>query len=404
MHIKYKARRSNGEIYQAEGDFTDRFVLYQELHKAGDTIFEVSEHSAKPLISKDKLMELLMRIGLHDQIIFLRNLGSMIKAGLSVTRALSVLERQTKNPRLRLVVESLQDEVTKGKSLSTGLTAFPDIFSPLVVSMVKVAEESGNLADSLQTLALQMDKVYLLKKKVRGAMMYPGIIMAAMVCIGVLMLIYVVPSLTTTFTELKVELPASTSFLIGLSAFVTENLLLAIVILVIFIVFMFAISRTSWGKRYLDWLWLHMPLLGTLAKQTNVARIARTLSTLLSAGVPVVQALSITADVTQNFFYRDTLIKAGDSIQKGVTISSVFGRYPKLYPPFVTEMTSVGEEAGNLTAMLLEIAVFYESEVEQKTKDMSTIIEPFLMIVIGVAVGFFALSMLSPMYSLVDAI
>jgi type IV pilus assembly protein PilC len=249
-----------------------------------------------------------------------------------------------------------------------------------------------------------MEQSYLLKKKIRGAMMYPGIILSVMLVIGVLMMIYVVPTLTGTFKELKVALPASTQFILNISNFIINHTILGLVIVIAVIVGFITLLKTKPGKRGFDWTILKLPVIGSITKETNSARTARTLSSLLSAGVSVVEALGITAEVTQNSYYHDVLKHAEEAIQKGITISSVFAENEKLYPTFVAEMTSVGEETGQLAPMLLELATYYEAVLEQRTKDMSTILEPFLMVVIGAAVGFFAISMISPMYSLVNTI
>jgi type IV pilus assembly protein PilC len=312
----------------------------------------------------------------------------MLNSGLSLTRALSVLERQAKpKSAIRKIVAALNESVNKGKSLSQALSEYGDIFSSLLISMVRSGEESGNLSESLKVVSTQMEKSYLLKKKIKGAMMYPTIIFSIMIIIGVLMLIYVVPTLTQTFKDLHVSLPASTQFIIAMSDFVQNHYLF-----LIFGVFgvIFGISfgkKTAIGKRWLSYTTLHIPIISAITRESNSAQTTRTLSSLLSAGVDVVHAMEITAEVTQNVFYQDVLAGSTETIQKGLPISQVFIDNPKIFPVFVGEMA----------------AVYYEEEVEQKTKDMSTVIEPFLMVFIGAVVGFFAISMLMPTYSLVNA-
>jgi type IV pilus assembly protein PilC len=270
--------------------------------------------------------------------------------------------------------------------------------------MVQSGEESGNLVEALNVVAEQMEKSYALKKKVKGAMVYPMIIMIAMLIIGVFMLIYIVPTLTKTFVELNVDLPASTQFIIGLSDFIKNNALVSLVIILISAVLLYLFGKSSVGKRFLDTLILHIPMISEMAKEVNSARTTRTLSSLLAAGVPFIRALQIVKDVVQNSYYKEVLTKAEKNIQIGLPISKVFGENAHLYPIFVAEMMSVGEETGELAPMLVKVASFYESEVEQKTKNLSTIVEPFLMVIVGAIVGFFAISMISPMYSLVDSI
>jgi type IV pilus assembly protein PilC len=270
--------------------------------------------------------------------------------------------------------------------------------------MVSAGEESGKMADALDTVGSQMEKNYVLMKKVKGALLYPAIIICLMTTIGFFMLIYVVPTLTSTFKELNVELPFTTKIIIGLSDFLVAHYLVVIIGLIGLIVLFIKSSKTRAGSRFLDGLVLKIPLIGDLVKEVNAARTARTLSSLLSSGVSVVDSLRITADVLQNSYYKTVLSDAESKIQLGSPISTVFIEADKIYPIYVGEMIAVGEETGELGQMLSKVATYFENEVEQKTKDMSTIIEPFLMVIVGLGVGFFAISMISPMYSLADKI
>ncbi len=328
----------------------------------------------------------------------------MIGAGLSLTRALTVLERQTKNQKLKIVLSGLNNDIKKGNNFHTALKKFPKVFSPLFVSMVRAGEESGKLAGALELIGSQLERAYILKKKIKGALIYPSIILIAMVIIAVLMLVFVVPTLTQTFGELGADLPKSTEFIIGLSAFFTTHTILAISIPIIFFVLISYALKTYRGKRMFHYFLLHVPIIGELVKEIQSARTTRTLASLLSSGVEIVSAISITSEVLQNSYYREVLDRAKNDVQKGTPLSGAFTDNEHLYPILVGEMISVGEETGKLPAMLLRVAEFYEQEVEQKTKDMSTVIEPFLMIIIGAFVGFFALSMISPIYSLSENI
>ncbi|MFM2357337.1 MAG: hypothetical protein RJA61_74, partial [Candidatus Parcubacteria bacterium] len=213
-----------------------------------------------------------------------------------------------------------------------------------------------------------------------------------------------VPTLTETFKGLGVELPLSTRAVIFVSDLLRNNIVLVLIGFVVGITTLIVGLKSKIGKRFLDGFIFYIPVVGGIAKQVNSARTARTLSSLLSSGVDVVVALGITGDVLQNSYYKSVLLEAEEAVKKGIQISDVFSKYEKLYPILVAEMMHVGEETGKLSEMLLNMAVFYENEVEQKTKDMSTIIEPFMMVFIGIGVGFFAISMLAPTYSLVDAI
>jgi type IV pilus assembly protein PilC len=269
--------------------------------------------------------------------------------------------------------------------------------------MVKAGEESGKLADSLRVVAEQMQRMSNLTKKIRGALIYPSIVLIAMVGIGILMLIYVVPTLTQTFTEAGAKLPAQTQLIINASNFLVNNTFLAIGGFVAIIVAVLTAARSSQGKIALSWTFLHIPVIRGLVMETYSARTARTLSSLLSAGVDMIYAITITREVVGDHYYQKVLADAEAQVTKGKGLSETFNKHPELYPPLVAEMVAVGEETGRLSDLLRETAKFYEESVEQQTKDLSTIVEPVLMVVIGAFVGFFAISMIAPIYSLSNA-
>jgi type IV pilus assembly protein PilC len=270
--------------------------------------------------------------------------------------------------------------------------------------MIGVAEESGRLPETLKLLGEQLGKSYDLRRKIIGAMIYPVIIITAIFIVGVLMLIFLIPTLATTFRELNVPLPFSTQLIIGLSDFVSNNLLLCGAALVALIGGAYYFSRTKLGHWLIDRVVLLLPVTGTLSRQYNSAAIMRTLSSLISAGVSMVESLRITHKTVNNGFYQVWLAKAMDQVQQGLPLGSAFGERADLFPSLAIEMAQVGEETGKLPEMLLRGAVFFEAEVDQATKNLSTIIEPVLMVIIGIAVGFFAVAMLGPMYSLSSAI
>jgi len=399
----YKAKNKEGETYEATTDAPDQFALYSQIRKEGGEVIEVrAAHRSQ--LSFSRLSEMFGAVKEHEKIIFTRNLSAMTDAGLSLSRALSVMERQTKNPKLRSVLRGISDSINKGDNFNSALAKFPKVFSPLFVSMVKAGEESGKLSESLMRIGDQLDRAYTLKKKIRGALIYPSIIVIAMIIIAILMLIYVVPTLTQTFNELGAELPNSTKAIIAASQFLTGNTLLALLIPLLFGGGVYLAWRSPQGKKVWGYVVLHIPIIGELVKEVQAARTTRTLSSLLSSGVDIVYAISITADVLQNPHYKDVLLRAEKSVQSGGQLSEAFSTNEHLYPLLVGEMIAVGEETGKLPDMLQRVATFYEDEVEQKTKDMSTIIEPFLMIIIGIGVGFFALSMIAPIYSLSENI
>jgi type IV pilus assembly protein PilC len=405
MLFSYKAVRADGSEYEATVEAVDKFALFRDLHAKGETVVSVREKGG----SKKSGAFLSMSLGsrgtkMADRIMFAKNLSAMLKAGLPLARALLVLERQMTSKAWKPIFASLQDDLSKGVPLSAALAKFPKTFAPVFVSMVAAGQESGSLAEALSIIGGQLERAYQLSKKIKGAMMYPGIILTVMCAIGIMMFVFVLPKLTDTFKQFNVELPLATRMIIGSSDFVSANIPLLGVILFVIIAALFVIPRTTLGKSLIDKMILKLPVIGAIAQEVNSARTARTLSSLLSSGVDVVSSMKITADVVQNVHYKKMLSRTAEDIQKGSTIQSLFMPRTDLYPSFVGEMIGVGEETGTLSKVLLEVATFYEGEVEQKTKDMSTIIEPVLMVVIGVGVGFFALAMIAPIYSLTSTI
>ncbi len=403
MLFKFKAEKPSRELYEGKREAIDKFALYQDIKREGDTVVSVQEIRTRPKFNFS-LDNILSRVSMRDRILFARNLGSMLKAGLSLSRALSVMERQTGKKGLKAVINKVEDEINRGQAFNDSLKLFPNIFSTLFVSMVRAGEESGNLPKALITTSEQMMNTYQLQKKIRGAMIYPAIIVCVIIVIGILMLVYVVPTLTSVFTEMNVELPWNTKIIIYTSTFLKDHTVISFSILALLAGVISWARKTKVGKRMLDWSLLHIPVIKTIARESNSARTARTLSSLLESGVEVVQSIDITADVVQNSYFKNVLVKAKERIKKGDTLSSVFNEHADLYPIFVGEMIAIGEETGKLGETLSNVADYYEDEVSQKTKDLSVIIEPVLMIVVGAAVGFFALSMLAPMYSLVNVI
>lgn len=401
---KVTAVAADGEMYHEVVEAADRFAVYRDIRTRGDRVLELREATRGTSFSLDWLTGILSSISLDEKVILTRNLAAMLDAGLTISRALGVMERQSKNQKLKSVLGSMIGDVKGGATFSSALTKFPNIFSSLLISMVKAGEESGKLAESLRVVSEQMQRTSNLTKKIRGALIYPAIVVIAMIGIGILMLIYVVPTLTQTFEEAGADLPATTEGIIAVSNFLVNNTVVALGLFLVFVIALVAAARSTNGQRALSWVFLRMPVIRTIIMETYAARTARTLSSLLSSGVDFIYSLTITREVVGNPFYQKVLSEAEAAVGKGEGISKVLALYPNLYPPMVSEMIAVGEETGRLSDLLRETATFYEESVEQQTKDLSTIVEPVLMVLIGGAVGFFAISMIAPIYSLSNAL
>lgn len=404
MLFSYTAKLKNGEIFEGTLLATDRYALSRELRSRGSIPLSITEKKEGLADKFFKLSNIFAKVKIAEQIVLTKNLSGMIKAGLSLWRALSVLKKQTKNPKLDKILTSLMNDINSGEAFSVALSKFPDIFSKLFISMTRAGEESGNLSGALSDIGLNLEKSNSLNKKIKGALIYPGVIMSAMVVIGVLMFAFVVPTLAGTFKELGVTLPLSTRFLIFLGNFFSNHLMSTFIIIIGAAFGLYSIFRAKFIAPYIDFALLKIPVVNNLTRELNTARTARAISSLLSSGVSLNRALEITEEVVQNIYYKKVLNEAKLAIEKGAPFFQTFESYINLYPVMMSEMVEVGEETGKLSDMLLQIALFYEEEIENKTKNLSTIIEPLLMIVIGSGVGFFAISMISPLYSILDSI
>lgn len=401
MKFTYKGRNKEGVVVSGTVEGNDK----------SDAISHIKDLNISPIFVTQKKglsfnieISIFNGVKLNEKIIFTKNLSGMLKAGLPLSRALQVLEKQTTNVYFKKVINAVLDNIDKGGTFSDGLAKFPKVFSPLFVSMVRSGEESGGLPTALSEIGVNLEKSYALNRKIKSAMMYPAVIISAIFLIGILMFIYVVPTLTKTFKELNVQLPWSTKLVIGISDLLANHLLYVVLGLLLIVFIGIAVFKNEKTRKMIDYTSVRVPVLGVLLQEVNSARTTRTMSSLLASGVSIGRAIAITEEVLQNFYYKQILKEVEAVVQKGGSISSVFKKNTKLYPVMVGEMMEVGEETGKLSDMLSDIALFYEGEVDAKTKDLSTIIEPVLMIFIGAAVGFFAISMLTPMYSIMDSI
>ncbi|HWA32060.1 MAG TPA: type II secretion system F family protein [Candidatus Paceibacterota bacterium] len=404
MLFYYKAKSNTGEVSEGTIEAPDRFAVSRELRNRNMTPISVSEKSGHAFDINALFDKVFSNVKTSEVILMTKNLAGMLRAGLSLSRALTVLEKQTKNKSFAKILLALSAEINSGGTLSSGLAKFPRVFSKLFVSMTRAGEESGNLSGALSEIGANLEKAHSLTKKVKGALIYPGVIFSAMIIIGILLFAFVVPTLAKTFKDLNVPLPASTRFIIFLGDFFSQHLLLAFLILILAAAGLTALFRAKFMAKYIDFAVIRIPLIGNMAKELNTARTARTMSSLLLSGVSITRAIEITEDVVQNIYYKKVLHEAITAVEKGSPFSEVFVNNPKLYPVMMSEMIEVGEETGKLSDMLLQVALFYEDDIEGKTKNLSTIIEPFLMIIIGTGVGFFAVSMITPLYSVLNNI
>ncbi len=405
MEVFYTAKNFAGETKSGKVKVKDERDLANQLRSDGFVITsfkELEKEGGQDV--RIKFLDRFTSIPVAEKMMFAKNLSVMISSGLPLARALQNITVQTENKRFIKILKNVEEDIQTGSGFADSLAKFPGVFDELFVNMIRVGEIGGNLDEVLNILALQLEKDHDLIKKVKGALVYPGVILVAMVLIGIVMMIYVVPQITSVFESLNATLPPTTQFIIALSS-VIRNFWYLLIVGLVLLVFLFRfLSTTQSGKKMFGTVMINVPVVKNIVIKVNCARFARIYSSLLRSGVPVVEALRILSRTLTNFHYKKVLAKSVESVQKGVNLSKVIAEEKKIFPVLVAQMIEVGEETGKTEAVLSKLAEFYEEDVDQTTKNLSSIIEPVLMLLIGSAVGFFAISILQPMYSVLDSI
>jgi type IV pilus assembly protein PilC len=400
----YTAKNFEGKIKKGEMEARDEKTLAQELRSEGFLITAVKLIDKEEKAIGTNFFDKFSNVPLKDKMIFARNLSVMISAGLPVSKGIENLALQTKNKKFKNILKNIFEELQKGTALSECLRKYPGIFSELFINMVKVGEAGGTLDESLNIVATQLEKEHDLLGKVRGAMMYPAVILVAMIGIGIIMLTFILPKLTSVFDDMEVVLPPMTRAIIAMSDFMRNHSIIFSVSIIVFLLLLKIFWGSKPGKKFFGLMAVKIPVIKNIIIKVNCARFARIYSSLLKSGVSVIEALKICSNTLGNYFYKKAINNSIEQVQKGVSLSAIMSSYPEIFPPLVPQMLEVGEETGKIEAVLMKLAEFYEEEVSQITKNMSSIIEPVLMLVIGTAVGIFAVAMLQPMYSLMDNI
>lgn len=405
----YSAADQDGKIVKGARDAENEKVLASTLKSEGLFLLDAREKGTglKSLnfrIDLDELLSRIKPIGLVDKLFFTRNLAVMIGAGLSLPRALDGLAKETPNHKLRKIIADVNSAVVKGRNFAEALRGHRNVFGDLYINMIEVGETSGKLTLVLKLLAKQMKRDHDLRRRVKGALIYPSIIISALLGIGALMMIYVVPTLSGVLKDLDVPLPITTQIIIAISDFLLNYAAWALIGFILLVLLIWRALKSERGKIIFDHAVLRAPIFGKLIKKFNIARFCRTLAYLLTSGVPFVRSLEVTSSVLGNTRFQDAAKRASQEIQKGKQLHQVLELYPNIFDPVVIELISVGEETGKISDMMLRLAMFYEEDVASTTKNLSTVIEPLLMIVIGGAVGFFAISVLQPIYGSLGSI
>jgi type IV pilus assembly protein PilC len=339
-------------------------------------------------------------ISLDEKIGFVENLGIMLKAGIAISKALQILVKQSKNLRFKNVLSEVYSKVEAGKSLSDALSDYPNVFSDIVINMIRVGELSGNLEKSLEYLSIQLHREADLKSKVKGAMIYPSVIVSAMFLIGLFLAIFVLPKLTSIFKDFGSDLPVTTKIVMAIADFMSAHGITCIIGLGVFIGLFIAFLRSETGQRALDYFLLHFMIINPIVKKINLARFSRILSSLLKSGVPIVQGLDVSSNSMGNVYYKELVAGAASDVKLGKSLTDSLGKDTKLFPVLVVQMLQVGEESGTVQEILEQLAMHYEEEVDSTMSNMSSVIEPLLLLFIGVVVGFLAMALIAPIYSI----
>jgi type II secretory pathway component PulF len=339
-----------------------------------------------------------------EKIMMVKNLQVMIAAGLSVVKSFQVLSNQTKKKKLKMALIDIKKKISKGDSLSSALSHYPAIFSEFFLSMVKVGEESGTLEEVLKVLSSQLEKEHRLKSKIQGAMIYPCIILVVMIMVGIVVATVVLPSLDSFFSSLNTEMPFYTKMIIWAGRFSVRYWPLLIITPLALFGSLWMVLKTKWGKKAEDAVLLKVPLFSPLVKKSNCAVLIRSLSSLIASGVPFTRSLEVTAETVGNYYFKKALQESLEKVKKGDKLSKALASYQDIFPFGIIEMIEVGEETGKTSTILKELANFYEEETIAATEKLSAAIEPILIVVLGLSVGFFAISIIEPMYSSLGAI
>lgn len=392
---KYAAKNTYGETVkgkiearnkrQAAGELVSRQLLVIDISPLTDDSFAA-------------LKEALFGIKFTDIVNFTRQLSTMISAGLPLATSLSILVQQSKTEMSRLVATLLQD-IEGGITFGEALEKHPKEFDMLYIQLVKAGEVGGVLDDILDRLAINLEKTKEFRAKTKGAMIYPAIVLSALVAVGFIMMIFVIPKLTAMYDDLGADLPAATQVLISISNFTVTYWWLVICMMGGAIFGFIKWKATPDGRKRWDRFILKVPIIGVLVQKITLTEFARTLALLLGAGISLLQALDIVTRGVSNSVYRDALIDAKAQIEKGVQMSKAIGQHEE-FPPILYQMMTVGEETGKLDEVLGKLAHYFEQESEQAVKNLTTAIEPLIMIVLGIGVGAMVIAVILPIYNL----
>jgi type IV pilus assembly protein PilC len=399
--FKYSARDQQGKIINGELEAKDHDSVADILHDRGLIVVSVKEGMGLDL---EKLAEInIGGVPMKDKVVFMRQMATMVGAGLPLSRALEVMSQQTENPMFRRVLKEVLLSVQSGKSLANSFRAQEEIFDDISLNLIEAGEESGNLETILERLATELEEKNSLKSKLKSAMIYPTIILVVIVAVIVLMMMVLIPSMATIYGDFDAELPTVTKILMSISDFFVNYWWAILVVLAVLIIGGKFYLDSDKGKRSFDKIILKIPVIGAIVTKMQLAQFTRILALLLGSGLSIIKALELTGASLSNAMFRDTVMEAKSEVEKGGALAIPIAR-SEYFPLLVSSMIAVGEETGEIDAVLTKVSQYYKEEVDVATTNMASILEPVFLIIMGLAIGFIALGVYMPMFQLSSAI
>ncbi len=397
MLFDYRARNNQGQEIIGQIEATNKAGAVKILSEQGLVVVSLKR---KAKIDFNNLeLPFLNRIKSKDLVAFSRQLAVMTSATLPIVQALHILINQTENVRFQKIISEIADDVDGGEKLSNAMERHPKLFKPFYIAMIKSGETSGSLDQVLNYLADEEEKDYAMMSQIKGAMIYPAFILTALGGVGIVMMVFVVPKITAILKETGGELPFTTRLLIGVSSFMVHFWwLILIVLIALFIIFKF-VMRQPLPKKYWDYLKLKLPVFGPLFQKIHLVRFTRSMSTLVEGGVPITASLKIVSDVVGNAFYKDLILRTARAVQDGSSVASLFLQTKEI-PTMIAHMISVGEKTGRMAEVLGKMTSFYQREVESAVANLISLIEPLIIVVMGVGVGIMVAAIIMPMYNM----
>ncbi len=395
---KYTGRTKMGHSKKGIIDATNKTTAITKLREQGINPREIEE--SKSILHMD--MNIGGRVKSQDFVIYCRQFATLIRAGVSIVDATNILARQSTSKELKKALEAVEEDVRTGIAFSQAVRKHPKVFPELFINMMRSGEATGNIDETLERLANTMEKQYAIKKKVQSALTYPAVLTVLMVIVVAFLLIFIVPTFVSSFDEMGAELPWITVFTVALSDFLVKFwwiVLLAFIGIVMGFHYLFKNNKEfNYAVHY---ALLKMPAFGPLFQKNALARLTRTLSSLFSSAVPILQALTISQKVSGNPVLGKVVLQARASLEKGSTLTEPLEQ-SWIFPPLVTSMTRIGESTGSLDYMLEKIADFYEEEVDRAVDTLKSLIEPMMILILAIIVGFIVAAIMLPMFSLYE--